>query len=59
MTYGIAAYKVTPQFCKDEVDYILSIGGITVKYEQELGKNISIADLQKNYDDVYMAIGVG
>ncbi len=59
MTYGIAAYKVTPQFCKDEVDYILSIGGITVKYEQELGKNISIADLQKNYDAVYMAIGVG
>ena len=22
MTYGIAAYKVTPQFCEDEVNYI-------------------------------------
>ncbi len=59
MTYGIAAYKVTPQFCKDEVDYILSIGGIEIKYEQELGKNISIDELQKNYDAVYLAIGVG
>jgi dihydropyrimidine dehydrogenase (NAD+) subunit PreT len=59
MTYGIAAYKVTPQFCKEEVDYILSIGGITIKYDQELGKNIQLADLQKNYDAVYLAIGVG
>ena len=59
MTYGIAAYKVTPQFCEDEVNYILSLGGIEIKYNQELGKNISLADLQKNYDAVYLGIGVG
>lgn len=59
MTYGIAAYKVTPQFCEDEVNYILGIGGIDVKYNQELGKNISLEELQKNYDAVYLAIGVG
>ena len=59
MTYGIAAYKVTPQFCEDEVNYILGIGGIEVKYNQELGKTISLEELQKNYDAVYLAIGVG
>lgn len=59
MTYGIAAYKVTPQFCEDEVNYILGIGGIEVRYNQELGKNISLADLQKDFDAVYLAIGVG
>lgn len=59
MTYGIAAYKVTPQFCEDEVNYILSIGGIDIKYNHELGKNIALADLQKNYDAVYLGIGVG
>lgn len=59
MTYGIAAYKVTPQFCEDEVNYILGIGGIEVKYNQELGENISLEELQKNYDAVYLAIGVG
>ncbi|MDP4262037.1 MAG: NAD(P)-dependent oxidoreductase [Bacteroidota bacterium] len=59
MTYGIAAYKVTPQFCEDEVKYILSLGGIEIKYNQELGKNVSVADLQKNYDAVYLGIGVG
>ncbi len=59
MTYGIAAYKVTPQFCEDEVNYILAIGGIEIKYGQELGKHISLVDLQKNYDAVYLGIGVG
>jgi glutamate synthase (NADPH/NADH) small chain len=59
MTYGIAAYKVTPEFCQEEVDYILSIGGITIQYEQELGRNISLAELKKKFDAVYIAIGVG
>ena len=59
MTYGIAAYKVTPQFCEDEVNYILGIGGIEIKYNQEFGKNISLADLQKDFDAVYLGIGVG
>lgn len=59
MTYGIAAYKVTPQFCEDEVKYITSIGGIDIKYNHELGKNVSLADLQKNYDAVYLGMGVG
>jgi glutamate synthase (NADPH/NADH) small chain len=59
MTYGIAAYKVTPQFCQEEVDYITSIGGIEILYNQELGKNISLDTLQKNYDAVYLAFGVG
>ena len=59
MTYGIAAYKVTPQFCEDEVNYITAIGGIEIKYNQELGKNISLEELQKDYDAVYLGIGVG
>lgn len=59
MTYGIAAYKVSPQSCKDEIDYITSIGGIDVKYKQELGKDISLVDLQNKYDAVFLGIGVG
>ncbi len=59
MTYGIAAYKVTPQFCEDEVNYITALGGIEITYNQELGKNLSLADLQKSYDAVYLGIGVG
>ena len=59
MTYGIAAYKVTPQFCEDEVNYITSIGGIEIKYNQELGKDISLSQLKKDFDAVYLGIGVG
>lgn len=59
MTYGIAAYKVTPSFCQEEVDYILSLGGIEILYGQELGNNISLDELQENYDAVYLAFGVG
>ena len=66
MTYGIAAYKVTPQFCENEVNYITSIGGIDIKYKQELGKDlpagrhgISLAELKRNFDAVYLGIGVG
>ncbi|MBS1737602.1 MAG: NAD(P)-dependent oxidoreductase [Bacteroidetes bacterium] len=59
MTFGIAAYKVTPEFCAAEVDFITSIGGIEIKYNSELGKNITLEELQKNYDAVYLGIGVG
>ena len=59
MTYGVAAYKVTPEFCKEEVDYICSIGGIEIKYNSCLGKDFHLADLQKNYDAVFLGIGVG
>lgn len=59
MTYGIAAYKVTPEFCEDEVNYITAIGGIDIKYNQALGKDITLEELQQNYDAVYLAFGVG
>lgn len=59
MTYGIAAYKVTPEFCEQEVKYITDLGGIEIKYNQELGKNLSLKELQDKYDAVYLGIGVG
>ncbi|HEX7412479.1 MAG TPA: NAD(P)-dependent oxidoreductase, partial [Bacteroidia bacterium] len=59
MTYGVAAYKVTPESCKQEVDYITSIGGIDIQYKKELGKDITITELQKKYDAVFLGIGVG
>lgn len=59
MTYGIAAYKVTPSFCEDEVNYILGVGGIQVRYNQTLGKDFTLSDLQQSYDTVYLGIGVG
>ncbi|MBA2248751.1 MAG: NAD(P)-dependent oxidoreductase [Chitinophagaceae bacterium] len=59
MTYGIAAYKVTPEFCANEVDFITSLGGIEIKYDHCFGKDISLDDLQKDFDAVYLGMGVG
>ena len=59
MTYGIAAYKVTPTFCEEEVDYITSLGGIDIQYDHALGKEVTLEQLQKEYDAVYLGIGVG
>jgi dihydropyrimidine dehydrogenase (NAD+) subunit PreT len=59
MTYGVAAYKVTPEFCADELEYILSIGGIEVKYGFELGVDVTLQELQRDYDAVFLGIGVG
>ena len=59
MTYGIAAYKVTPDFCEDEVDFITSLGGIDIKYNHALGKEVTLEQLQKEFDAVYLGIGVG
>lgn len=59
MTYGIAAYKVTPGFCQEEVDYILSLGGIEIVYGQELGVHLSLTGLQESYDAVFLGFGLG
>ncbi len=59
MTYGVAGYKVTPDFCEAEVDFILSIGGISVEYGQALGRDVFLNELQHNFDAVFLGIGVG
>ncbi len=59
MTYGIAAYKVTPQFCEDEINFITSIGGIQIKYNSIFGTDVSLHELQQNFDAVYLSMGVG
>jgi len=59
MTYGIAAYKVTPEFCAEEVDYITSLGGIDIRYNQELGNHFTLEELSNDFDAVYLAFGVG
>ncbi|WP_169545405.1 NAD(P)-dependent oxidoreductase [Sneathiella aquimaris] len=57
--YGIAAYKVPNDFAQEEVNFILSLGGIEIKYGQALGKDISLAGLKAEYDAVFFGGGLG
>jgi glutamate synthase (NADPH/NADH) small chain len=56
--YGIATYKAVDDFAQKEVDYVLAIGGIEVRHNQQLGRNFSLADLQSQYDAVFLGIGL-
>ena len=56
--YGIAAYKTVDDFAQREVDWILSIGGIEVEDEVELGKDFSLSALRHAYDAVFLGIGL-
>jgi dihydropyrimidine dehydrogenase (NAD+) subunit PreT len=56
--YGIASYKATHDFAQDEVDWLLGIGGIEVRTEVELGRDVTLAKLQADYDAVFLGIGL-
>ncbi|MBB3317030.1 glutamate synthase (NADPH/NADH) small chain [Rhizobium sp. BK181] len=56
--YGIATYKAVDDFAQKEVDYVLAIGGIEVRHAQLLGRDFSLADLQSQYDAVFLGIGL-
>jgi glutamate synthase (NADPH/NADH) small chain len=56
--YGIAAYKTPDDFAAREVEYILGLGGIEVRTGVALGKDLSLADLRKQYDAVFLGFGL-
>ncbi|MBC7395810.1 MAG: NAD(P)-dependent oxidoreductase [Bdellovibrionales bacterium] len=56
--YGIAAYKMLEDFAQKEVELLLSLGGITLHYEQALGRDFTLASLRKRFDSVFLAAGL-
>jgi dihydropyrimidine dehydrogenase (NAD+) subunit PreT len=57
--YGIAAYKTPEDFAAEEAAFILSIGGIEVKHGVALGRNFTLAELRRDFDAVFLGIGLG
>ena len=57
--YGVAAYKVTEQIAQREVEYLLAVGNIEVKPNHELGRDVSLPQLSKDYDAVFVGVGLG
>ncbi|MEF2074329.1 NAD(P)-dependent oxidoreductase [Consotaella aegiceratis] len=56
--YGIAAYKATNDFAAWEAAFILSIGGITLETGKALGRDIHLADLERDFDAVFLGLGL-
>ena len=56
--YGLATYKTTDGFAQKEVDWLLSIGGITPKTNQALGRDFTLGHLTSDYDAVFLGMGL-
>lgn len=56
---GVAPYKMRSDRSLEEVDWILGIGGIEVKTGVEVGRDVSFADLEAQFDAVFLGFGLG
>lgn len=56
--YGIAAYKTAGGFAQAEVDWLLGIGGISIRHGAALGRDVTLAELQADFDAVFLGMGL-
>ena len=56
LVHGIPEFRLPKKIVKQTVDNILELG-IEVKYNQELGKNLKLEDLEKEFDAIFLSIG--
>src|SRR5437762_11575262 len=57
-TYGIAYYKMTPAASLEEVEMVKQLG-VEFRCGVEVGKNISAAELEKEFDAIFVGVGLG
>ena len=56
LRHGIPEFRLPKEVLDKAIDKIIKLG-ITVKLNKELGKNLNLSDLQKEYDATFIAIG--
>ena len=57
--YGIASYKSVDHFAEREVNWLMQIGGITLATGKVLGRDVTLDQLQSDFDAVFLGIGLG
>ena len=56
--YGLATYKTTDGFAQNEIDWLLSIGGIELRRAQVLGEHFTLARLTQEFDALFLGLGL-
>lgn len=56
LRYGIPEFRLPKKILDRTIEQILDLG-ISTKFGQELGKNISIEELKRTYDAIFIGIG--
>jgi len=57
--YGIASYKSVDDFAQAEVEWLMQIGGISLRSGEGLGPSLTLDALRADYDAVFLGIGLG
>ena len=57
--YGIASYKSVDNFAQAEVEWLMQIGGITLRSGEKLGAGLSLEGLISDFDAVFLGLGLG
>lgn len=57
-TYGIACYKMMPELSLAEVDLVKSLG-VEFRCGVEVGKDIALDQLEKEFDAIFLGVGLG
>jgi len=57
-TYGIAAYKTRAQDSLREVEMVRELG-VEFRQKVEIGREVSFAELEKQFDAIFIGIGLG
>lgn len=58
-TTGVAPHKMKADDSLREVDWVLGIGGIEVKTGVEVGRDVSLEQLETSHDAVFVGMGLG
>ena len=58
-TTGVAPYKMRADRAIEEVDWVLGIGGIEVRLGVSVGREITVQELLRDYDAVFVGLGLG
>ncbi len=57
-TYGMAEYKMNQKVALDEVALVLDLG-VDIRYETVLGEDLKFEDLEKDFDAIFLGVGLG
>src|SRR5689334_5589654 len=56
--WGVAEYKMTQEFALREVEYVLA-RGVELRLGTRVGHDVSLAELERQYDAIFLAVGLG
>ena len=56
LMHGIPEFRLPKEIVKQTIQKVIDLG-LEVKYNMELGKNITLQELEKQYDAIFLAFG--